>query len=367
MTTTGSRDAFPLLLPELEHERVLLVRGPRSGLQITVAVHSTRLGPALGGCRMWHYGSGDEALADAMRLSAAMTLKNAAAGLAAGGGKSVIRVPADRPLDESERRNALLDLGDAVESFGGSYNTAEDVGTTSEDMAVVHERTEHVVGLPSATGGVGEPSEPTAIGVYSAILATVERATGSRSVRDMRFTILGLGQVGSRLARRLTSEGARLTVTDVYPAKRSLAEELGAEWVESEDAHLVDADIFVPAGVGGILTPSVIGSLRARAVVGPANNQLATADGAELLAARGILWAPDFVVNAGGVIYLFHMNEPGAHLADVMAQVEAIGSTLQSVFEAAEERGTTPADAARRLAEERLSATEPAGADAVMA
>ena len=357
MTTTSSTDhPAPPLFEDFEHERVLLLLGPRSGLQITVAVHSTRLGPALGGCRMWHYDTGEEALADALRLSAAMTLKNAAAGLPAGGGKCVIRVSADRVLDASQRRNALLDLGDAVESLAGSYNTAEDVGTTSEDMAVVHERTDHVVGLPTTTGGIGEPSEPTAVGVYSAILATVERVTGERSVRGLRFTIVGLGQVGSRLARRLTTEGARLVVTDVDPAKRSLAAELGAEWVPPQDAHVVETDFFVPAGVGGILTPEVIDALRCRAVVGPANNQLATADGAELLADRGILWAPDFVVNAGGVIYLFHMNEPDARLADVMAQVERIGSTLRSVYAAADERGTSPAEAARSLAAEKLAA-----------
>jgi leucine dehydrogenase len=344
------------LIDELEHERVLLVRGPRSGLQITLAVHSTRLGPALGGCRMWHYGSGDDALADALRLSAAMTLKNAAAGLPAGGGKCVIRVPADRPLDAVQRRDALLDLGDAIETLGGSYNTAEDVGTTSDDMAIVNERTPHVVGLPPATGGIGEPSEPTAIGVYAAILATVERITGSRSVAGVRFTVVGLGQVGSRLARRLTAEGARLTVTDVYPAKRALADELGAEWVEPQRAHLVRTDVFVPAGVGGILTTEVIDALSCRAVVGPANNQLAADDGADRLAERGILWAPDFVVNAGGVIYLHFMNEPDAELEDVMARVERIGDTLRSLYESAGARGITPSDAARHLAAERLAA-----------
>ena len=355
MTLQNTARTTPRLIDEFEHERVLVVRGPRSGLQITVAVHSTRLGPALGGCRMWHYDSGEEALADALRLSEAMTLKNAAAGLPAGGGKSVIRVPADRMLDEAQRRDALLDLGDAIESLAGAYNTAEDVGTTSDDMAVVHERTEHVVGLPSATGGVGEPSEPTAIGVYSAIQATVRRLTGSDSVRGLRFTVVGLGQVGSRLATRLTEDGALLTVTDVYPAKRALAEQLGAEWVEPQNAHLVETDVFVPAGVGGILTDDVIDSLRCRAVVGPANNQLASPSGADRLARRGILWAPDFVVNAGGVIYLFHMNEPGAERADVFARIEGIGETLTAVFDEAEARGTTPSEAARLLAAEKLA------------
>ena len=233
-----------------------------------------------------------------------MTLKNAAAGLDAGGGKSVIALPEGTVLDAERRRAAFLDLGDAVESLHGLYRTAEDVGSTTEDMLTVSERTSHVVGLPEAGGGSGEPAGPTSLGVYESLRATLERVTGSADVDGRRITISGMGQVGSRLAVRLSAEGALLTVTDVNPAKRDLALQLGAAWIAPGEEHLVPADVFVPAGIGGLLTDEVIDALDARAVCGPANNPLADHSGADRLAQRGILYAPDFVVNAGGVIYL---------------------------------------------------------------
>lgn len=343
----------------IEHERLLIVRGVRSGLTITVAVHDTRLGPALGGCRVWHYRNWSEAVADALRLSRAMTYKNATAGLNHGGGKCVIYLPEGTVLNADRRRAAMLDLGDAVESLAGSYQTAEDVGTTAADMAVVAERTSHVCGLPSESGGVGEPSDPTSIGVYASLLATLDEAFGHRDVAGRRVTVAGLGQVGSRLATRLAADGAALTVTDVNPAKRALATSLGATWVEPEEAHRVPADVFMPAGVGGVLTAEVIDGLSCSAVVGPANNQLAEPDGAAQLAARGILWAPDFVVNAGGVIYLARMSGGGGDLAETMRAVEGIGETVTAVFRTAREGGLTTLQAAERLAQDRLDAAQP--------
>jgi leucine dehydrogenase len=289
-----------------------------------------------------------------------MTLKNAAAGLNRGGGKAVVYVPRGVVLTPTERFEAMLDLGDAVETLGGSYMTAEDVGTSAEDMAVVATRTEHVCGLPSAEGGVGEPSDATAAGVYAGLLATLERATGSRSVAGRKVTVLGLGHVGSIIAMRLASEGAVLTVTDVNPAKRALADAMGASWVQPETAHRVEGDLFVPAGVGGVLTDTVIDELRVKAVVGPANNQLAARSGAERLASRGILWAPDFVVNAGGVIFLSMMNEPDASAEAVQERVERIGDIVAETFRVADERGITTLEAAEDLALARLR--EPANA-----
>ncbi|RXZ44751.1 Glu/Leu/Phe/Val dehydrogenase dimerization domain-containing protein, partial [Agromyces binzhouensis] len=178
--SNGVHAALPADAPD--HERVLITRGPRSGLTIIVAVHSTALGQALGGARVWHYEHWTDALADALRLSQAMTLKNAAAGLARGGGKSVVCIPAGETLDEARRHDAMLDLGDAVESLGGAYMTAEDVGTSAELMAVVHERTEHVCGLPAEQGGVGEPADATAAGVHAGILATLDHVFGTRDV-----------------------------------------------------------------------------------------------------------------------------------------------------------------------------------------
>lgn len=345
-----------LPLPDFTHERVEVITGRRSGLVITVALHSSVLGSALGGARLWTYPHWSDAVGDALRLSAAMTLKNAAAGLDAGGGKSVIRLEPGEVLDSDRRRAAFLDLGDAVESLGGLYRTAEDVGSTTEDMLVVSERTEHVVGLPDAVGGSGEPAGPTSLGVYAALAATLERVIGSPDVAGRRVTISGLGQVGSRLAVRLSAEGAALTVTDVNPAKQSLAAELGARWVEPGTEHLVPADVFVPAGIGGLLTNDVIDSLTAAAVCGPANNPLADHSGAGRLASRGILYAPDFVVNAGGVVYLDLVAKQLGTRDEIMARVAAIGDTVRRVFDTASDRRITPLEAAETLAAERLDA-----------
>ncbi|GEP49047.1 amino acid dehydrogenase [Microbacterium saccharophilum] len=343
-----------LPLPDFTHERVEVITGRRSGLVIIVALHSSVLGSALGGARLWTYPHYSDAIGDALRLSAAMTLKNAAAGLDAGGGKAVICLPEGTELDAASRRAAFLDLGDAVESFGGLYRTAEDVGSTTDDMLVVSERTEHVVGLPDAVGGSGEPAGPTSLGVYEALRATLERVTGSPDPAGRRITISGLGQVGSRLAVRLSTEGAVLTVTDVNPLKRDLAVELGAQWAEPGTEHLVPADVFVPAGIGGLLTDEVIDALDAKAVCGPANNPLAEHAGAERLAARGILYAPDFVVNAGGVLYLDLVAKQLASRDEIMARVAGIGDTVRRIFDDADARGITPLAAAESLAAQRL-------------
>jgi len=349
-----------VLPADLPHETLHVVKGRRSGLTISIAVHSTVLGPALGGCRVWTYDSWQEAVADSLRLAEGMTLKNAAAGLHRGGGKAVVYVPRGTTLTPTERYEAMLDLGDAVETLGGSYMTAEDVGTSAEDMSVVATRTAHVCGLPPAEGGVGEPSDATAAGVYAGLQSTLEQLFGTRSVAGRHAIVLGLGHVGSLIAMRLASEGAVLTVTDVNPAKRALADALGATWVEPEEAHRVEGDLFVPAGVGGVLTDRVIDELRVRAVVGPANNQLAERSGAERLAARGILWAPDFVVNAGGVIFLSMAGEPGVTAEATQERVERIGHTVTEIFHAAAERGVTTLEAAEELALGRLR--EPANA-----
>lgn len=344
-----------LPLPEFTHERVEVVTGRRSGLFIAVALHSSVLGSALGGARLWTYPHWSDGLGDALRLSAAMTLKNAAAGLDAGGGKSVIALEPGTVLDAERRRAAFLDLGDAVESLAGLYRTAEDVGSTTDDMLVVSERTDHVVGLPDAVGGSGEPAGPTSLGVYESLRATLEHITGSADVAGRRITVSGLGQVGSRLAVRLAAEGAALTVTDVNPAKRDLAVELGAHWSMPGEEHLVPADVFVPAGIGGLLTDEVIDALDARAVCGPANNPLAAREGADRLAGRGILYAPDFVVNAGGVIYLDLEAKHIGSRTEIMERVAAIGDTVRHIFREADERGVTPLSAAEGLAAERLA------------
>ena len=324
-----------------DHERVVMVTGSRSRLPVIVAVHSTVLGQALGGARLWAYPHWTDALTDALRLSEGMTLKNAAAGLNRGGGKSVICLPMGTSLTDEQKRDAMLDLGDVVESLGGSYMTAEDVGSSAELMAIVSERTKHVCGLPAEQGGVGEPADATSEGVHSSILATLDALFGSKDVTGRRIVISGLGQVGGRLATRLASEGAALTVTDVNLSKKELADSLGATWVDAADALTVDADLFVPCGLGGVLTSPAIANLRVKGVVGAANNQLASHEGAAELAARGILWAPDFVVNGGGVIYLDMAMRPGADAAAIAARVTQIGDVVATIFRDSAAKGIT--------------------------
>lgn len=333
----------------LEHERIVAARGERSGLPIAVAVHSTLLGPALGGCRLWTYPTWREGLDDALRLSAAMTVKCAAAGLPTGGGKSVIALAPGTRLNPDTRRDAFLDLGDVVASLGGTYRTAEDVGTSASDMHVVRERTPHVLGLDS------EPAGPTADGVYAALRATLRHLDADADWAGRRVTIVGLGQVGSRLARRLAVAGAVLTVTDVAPERRALADELDAAWVDSTAAALaVDADFLVPAGVGGLLTDEVIDRLRCRAVVGPANNQLATPDGADRLARRGIVWVPDFLANAGGALHVILRESLGMAEAEAALRITGIGESVTTVL-AASSPERTPLACAHELAQSRLS------------
>lgn len=347
-------------MAELTHEQVVITRGARSRVTIIVAIHSTALGQAAGGCRLWHYPSWREGLVDALRLSEAMTLKSALAGLNLGGGKCVIALAPGAVLSAEDRRDVMLDLGDVVDSLGGRFGVAEDVGTTAEDMLIVSERTRFAYCLPADQGGAGEPSEPTAIGVYASIGATCEEVFGDPSPAGRRFTIVGLGQVGSRLARRLAADGAVLTVTDIDAGKRALADELGATWVMPDEAWERATDVVVPAALGGVLTPPVVSRLDCRAVVGPANNQLLSDDVADQLAARGIVWAPDFVVNAGGVIFGALVDVQRADPAEANVRVEAIGDTLRRIFALAANEKVTPFAAAVRLARERVSAAEAA-------
>jgi leucine dehydrogenase len=344
---------------ELAHEQVVITRGQRSRLTIIVAVHSTVLGQAAGGCRLWQYPSWREALDDALRLSEAMTLKSALAGLDLGGGKCVISLPLNTTLDADERRQVMLDLGDVVESLGGRFGVAEDVGTTAEDMLIVSERTRFAYCLPTDQGGVGEPSEPTAVGVYACIQATCEMLFGDPAPAGRRFTIIGLGQVGGRLFRRLAADGAVLTVTDIDTGKRLLAEELGATWVSPDAALDAPTDVLVPAALGGVLTPAVASRLACRAVVGPANNQLESDEVADRLAARGILWAPDFVVNAGGVIFGALADAKSMAPAEAMVRVEDIGNTLRRIYALATDESVTPFAAAVTLARARIGAAAP--------
>jgi leucine dehydrogenase len=334
------------------HEQVLIRRGERSGVWMAVAVHSTTLGPALGGCRMWRYGQWDDALADVLALSRAMTLKAAVAGLPLGGGKGVIALPADGAPSPVERRAALLDFGDLVEELGGAYVTAEDVGTSSDDMAVVALRTGYVTGLAD---GRGDPSPYTAEGVEAAIRACAASAFGTRDLRGRRVTVVGCGHVGTRLVERLVAAGADVVASDIDASRAQAAEEAGALWaLDPDEALLSPADVLAPCALGGVLTLERVAQLDTAVVCGAANNQLATPDVADALHARGILYAPDFVVNAGGLISVAADRLGGGAEAD--RHIAAIEDVMAAILAEARTAQTTPVAAALRRARRRLEA-----------
>jgi leucine dehydrogenase len=304
---------------------------------------------------MWAYDDSREAFRDALRLSRSMTYKAAVADLPLGGGKGVIMAPSHGPLASDRRHAALLDFADTVDALRGRYITAEDVGTSSRDMAVIAERTKHVAGLARGRGGSGDPSPLTALGVEYAIRACCERVFSSGSLRGRTVCVIGLGHVGSRLAKRCQRGGARLVVSDVDPARRRFAEQLGARWVTPARAAEADVEILAPCALGGLLDEQALPRLRCRIIAGAANNQLADDRVADMLAARGILWAPDFVVNAGGLINIAE-ELGGYNAASARGRVRGIAETLRRIFDDATAMGATPLTAAMELARRRLAA-----------
>jgi leucine dehydrogenase len=339
----------------LDHEDVLVRRGRRSGLFTIVAVHSTVRGPALGGCRMLRYDDARAALRDALRLSRAMTFKSAVADLPLGGGKGVIMLP-EAPLPRDRRQDALLDFADTVERVGGAYVTAEDVGTSARDMEVIAQGTSHVSGLAMAKGGSGDPSPYTALGVVAAIQATWERHAGSPDLAGKTVAVVGLGHVGLRIARLLARAKAKLIVADIDPGKKAEAERLGARWVTPEKALEAPVDVLAPCALGGILDHDTVPRLQAPVVAGAANNQLADDGVADLLRSAGVLWAPDFVANAGGIINIAVEFERGGYDRKLArTRVLGIADTLRQVFDNAEVANATPLTAAMELARRRLA------------
>lgn len=339
---------------EFDHEQVAIRTGSRSSLPVIVAVHSTRLGQAVGGCRIWRYADWRDGLADALRLSAGMTAKCAVAGLANGGGKTVVAVPDSTHLDAALRRRVLEDVADAVASLDGAYATGPDVGTTPQDMAVIGERTTHVFCKPEEQGGSGDSSPATALGTLAALRAVRQRLHGVSTLAGARLSVVGLGSVGLRLARLLAAEGADLLVSDIDPAKRERAGELGAAWVSPGEGLTADVDILVPAALGGVLTEQIVPELRCAAIAGPANNQLATPDVADLLHLRGIVWVPDYVVSAGGVINALTMELHHGTTQEARERVEAIMHTVADLLHAADHQQVTLAQAVSQLARRRL-------------
>jgi leucine dehydrogenase len=276
------------------------------------------------------------------------------AGLPLGGGKGVIMLRPDEPALSPERRRAVLeDFGDTVDALGGDYLTAEDVGTGEPDMAVIATRTKHVTGL---AGGSGDPSPWTAIGCEVAVRATLERVFGSEDVGGRRIAVIGLGSVGGRLAEMLHEGGAELVVADVDQSKRALAERLGATWTDPLSALTAEVDLIAPCALGGVLNDDTVPALRCKAIAGAANNQLADDSLEARIAERGILWAPDFVCNAGGIINIQVELEPDGYDTErANRNVRVVGDTLRTIFDSAAASNTTPLAAALELGRERLT------------
>jgi leucine dehydrogenase len=306
---------------------------------------------------MWTYADTRAAVRDALRLSRAMTFKSAVADLPLGGGKGVIMLPAGHgpPVDDA-RRDVLLDFGETVDALSGAYITAEDVGTSDRDMAVIAEATGHVAGLAVERGSSGDPSPWTALGVQAAMEVACERAFDTASLAGRSVSVIGLGRVGGKLARALAEAGAELVVADVDEHKRALADELGARWTDPDSALRADVEVVAPCALGGLLDDESVPALRCRVIAGAANNQLATDAIAVALAERDILWAPDFVANAGGIINISVELEPeGYDAARAEQRVRGIADTTREVFEHADATGATPLAAAVEIARRRLA------------
>jgi leucine dehydrogenase len=335
---------------DIDHEQVVFCQDRPTGLRTIIAIHSTLLGPALGGTRFYPFASEAAALKDVLRLSRAMTYKSSAAGLDFGGGKAVII--GDAKKDKSEE--LLRAYARYVDSLSGRYITTEDVGTSVPDMDIISTVTKFVTGTPISKGGSGDPSEATAWGVFSAMREVARRLWNAESLEGKHVAIQGVGKVGTFIAQHLAKDGARLTVGDVSKeAAERARSELDATIVEADEVHAVECDIFSPCALGGALNENTISQLRCRAIVGCANNQLASHECADAVEARDILYAPDYIVNAGGVINIAH-EVGGYDKEKAFAHAWKVGETLGRVLDIAKHQGITTAAAADHLAEERL-------------
>ena len=339
-----------------DHEQVVFCSDDASGLKAIIAVHNSNLGPALGGCRMWPYASEDEAVDDVLRLSRGMTYKSALAGLKLGGGKSVI---IGNP--RTDKTPALLDaFARALNNLGGRYIAAEDSGTSVEDMKYLAERTEHIAGIkdkPTDDGmRSGDPSPATAYGTFIGIKAAVKEKLGRDSLDGLRVAVQGLGHVGFDLAQQLHKAGARLWVTDIHTENPNLSrahDDLGATVVAPEAIYSADVEVFAPCAMGAVINDQTIDKLKAVIVAGASNNQLAKPRHGVELMRRGILYAPDYVINAGGIIDVYH-ERIGFDRDALIAHVDRIYDTLLEIFARARAEARPTPEVADVIAEERF-------------
>ena len=340
----------PWALPDFdEHEGIHFITNDECGLRAIIAVHSTHLGPAAGGCRFWHYAKDEEALVDALRLSRGMSYKNAMAGLPLGGGKSVMLANEER----TKTPDQLHAFGKAVEELGGRYITAEDVGISVSDMIEISRTTKYVAGLPNSPGDVGgDPGPHTSLGVFLGIKAAVKWALGKDSLKGLHIALQGAGSVATGVALHACAEGARLSIADVDEAKaKKLAERTGGTLVSADEIVTLEADVLSPCALGAVLNHETIPTLNVPVVAGGANNQLATPEDGPRLHQRGILYAPDYVINAGGIINVCteYLGDGDATL--VRRRIEGIPMRLEQIWREGSETGRDPATVADAMAQ----------------
>ena len=337
-------------LEKYDYEQLVICQDQTSGLKAIICIHDTTLGPALGGTRMWNYANEEEAILDALRLARGMTYKNAAAGLNLGGGKTVIM--GDSRTQKSEE--LFRAFGRYVQSLNGRYITAEDVGTTVQDMDWVHLETDFVTGVSSSYGASGDPSPMTARGVWRGMKAAAKEIYGSDSLNGKTIAIQGLGHVGYDLAKHLHGEGAGLIVTDIHQeAVKRVVEETGAKAVGLEEIYGVQADIFAPCALGAVINDETIPQLKVQIIAGAANNVLKEERHGDKLHELGILYAPDYVINSGGVINVADELE-GYNYERALKKVEMVYDNVAKVFKIAKQDNIPTYQAADRMAEERI-------------
>lgn len=338
---------------EFQHEQVVYCHDHETGLKAIIGIHNTVLGPALGGTRMWHYATEAEALHDVLRLSRGMTYKAAISGLNLGGGKAVIIGDVKKLKNEA----LLRKFGRFVNNLNGKYITAEDVNMTTKDMEYIRMETKHVAGLPESMGGSGDPSPVTAYGTYMGMKAAAQKAFGSDSLAGRRIAVQGVGHVGTYLLEYLQKEGAKLVLTDYYEERAyAAASRFGAVAVGLDEIYDQDVDIYSPCALGATINDDTIGRLKCRVIAGSANNQLENENehGPELVR-RGIVYAPDFLINAGGLINVYS-EIVGSSRQGALAQTERIYDYTLQVLDKAEQENSHPQAAAIRQAQERIEA-----------
>ena len=333
-----------------EYEQVVFFHDPPTGLRAIVAIHSTTLGPSLGGTRFYPFQSEDEALRDVLRLARGMTFKAAAAGLDLGGGKAVIVGDPKRIKSEE----LLRTYGRFIETLGGRYITAEDIGTNRDDMDVIRRETRYVTGVSPELGGSGDPSPVTAYGVFLGMKACAEEAWQEHTLEGRRIAVQGVGKVGYHLVKHLVDAGAKIVVSDVdVDAVARAVRDFGVETADPDKIHAEECDIFAPCAMGGIIRDDTIPELKCAVVAGSANNQLERPEHGEALAELGIVYAPDYVINAGGLINVADELQ-GYHPERARARIESIYRTLREIFHVARDRHISTAAAADAFAGERI-------------